>query len=140
MKKTIGAFEKVSFPDFELLNIVAKIDTGATSGSLHATNIKRVKLATGESAVRFRPYGNRPAVIASSFVYKMVRSSNGESSMRYVIPTTVVIQGVQYPIEISLADRTLMKKGVLIGRRFLRSHGFIVDPKRGTKYRGEVTI
>jgi hypothetical protein len=58
--------------------------------------------------------------------------------MRYVVPTTVVIEGVQYPIEVSLADRTLMKKGVLIGRRFLRSHGFIVDPKRGTKYRGEV--
>ena len=138
MKKIIGSFEKVSFPDFGLFNIVAKIDTGATSGSLHATHIKKVKLATGGTAVRFKPYGTRPAVIASSFDYKMVRSSNGESSMRYVIPTTVIIEGVQYPIEISLADRTLMKKGVLLGRRFLRSHGFIVDPKRGTKYRGEV--
>jgi hypothetical protein len=138
MKKTIGAFAKVSFPDFGLNNIVAKIDTGAASGALHATHIKRIKLATGESAVRFRPYGSKPSVIVSSYQYKMVRSSNGESSMRYVVPTTVVIAGVQYPIEVSLADRTLMKKGVLIGRRFLRSHGFIVDPKRGTKYRGEV--
>lgn len=138
MKKIIGSFEKVSFPDFGLHNIIAKIDTGATSGSLHATHIKKTKLATGETAVRFRPYGTKPSVIASSFVYKMVRSSNGISSMRYVVPTTVVIEGVQYPIEISLTDRTLMKKGVLIGRRFLRSHGFIVDPKRGTKYRGEV--
>jgi hypothetical protein len=138
MRKTIGAFEKVSFPDFALHNVIAKIDTGATSGSLHATHIKRIKLATGETAVRFRPYGTKPPVVVSSFQYKSVRSSNGVVSMRFVIPTTIIIEGVQYPIEVSLADRTLMKKGVLIGRRFLRSHGFIVDPKRGTRYRGEV--
>ena len=138
MKKTVGAFEKVSFPDFGLHKVIAKIDTGATSGSLHATNIKKVKLPTGETAVRFKPYGTKPMVTASSFQFKMVRSSNGESSMRYIVPTTIIIEGVQYPIEISLADRTLMKKGVLIGRRFLRSHGFIVDPTKGTRYRGEV--
>jgi hypothetical protein len=138
MKKVIGAFEKVSFPDFGLINIVAKVDTGATSGSLHATQIKEVKLPTGKTAVRFKPYGRSPAITASSFQQRMVTSSNGQSSMRYVIRTTVVIEKVQYPIEISLADRTLMKKGVLIGRRFLRSHGFIVDPEKGSAYRGEV--
>jgi len=70
MKKVIGSFEKVSFPDFGLHNVIAKIDTGAASGSLHATDIKKVKLATGALAVKFRPYGTRPPVIASSFVYK----------------------------------------------------------------------
>jgi hypothetical protein len=138
MKKVIGAFEKVSFPDFGLFDVVAKIDTGATSGSLHATHIREVKLLTGETAIKFKPYGRKPTITASSFQLKMIRSSNGESSMRYVIPTTIVIEGVQYPIEVSLADRALMKKGVLVGRKFLRSHGFIVDPKRGTRYRGEV--
>jgi hypothetical protein len=138
MKKTIGAFEKVNFPDFGLFNVVAKIDTGATSGSIHATNIKKVRLTTGENGVKFKPYGNQPAVTVSSFKYKMVRSSNGEASMRYIVPTTVVLEGVQYPIEVSLADRSHMKKGVLIGRRFLRRHGFIVDPVKGTRYRGEV--
>ena len=66
MKKIIGSFEKVSFPDFGLNNIVAKIDTGATSGALHATHIRRVKLATGETAVRFRPSSvNEPALTRS---------------------------------------------------------------------------
>jgi hypothetical protein len=138
VKKMIGAFEKISFPDFGLIDVVAKIDTGATSGSLHATHIREVDLPTGERAVRFKPYGERPYVTVSSFEQRMITSSNGISSLRYVVPTTVIIEGVQYPIEISLADRSLMKKGVLIGRKFLRGHGFIVDPEKGTEYRGEV--
>ncbi len=138
MKKVIGTFEKVSFPDFGIKNVVAKIDTGATSGSVHATKIKEITLETGERAVRFRPFGRKRSVIVSSFELREVRSSNGATSLRYVVPTTVVIEGVQYPINVSLADRTLMKKGVLIGRRFLRQHGFLVDSTKGTKYRGHV--
>jgi hypothetical protein len=138
MKQVIGSFEKVSFPDFDLINVVAKVDTGATSGAIHATNIRQVKLSTGEKAVKFKPYGDRAEVKVSSFSLKEIRSSNGLSDMRYVVPTTIVIKGVQYPIEVSLSDRSAMKKGVLIGRKFLRKHGFIVDVKRGTKYRGEV--
>ena len=138
MRKVIGSFEKVSFPDFGVIDVIAKVDTGATSGSLHATHIKEVTLSTGEKAIRFRPYGIKPSVTVSAYAHKWVRSSNGESAMRYVVPTSIVIKGVHYPIEVSLADRTLMKKGVLVGRRFLRRHGFIVDVKKGTKYRGEV--
>jgi hypothetical protein len=138
MKKTIGAFEKVSFPDFGLFDVIAKVDTGATSGSLHATRIKEINLPTGEKALSFVPYGRKKRVLVNSFSLKEVRSSNGVSSLRYFIPTTIEIEGVQYFIEVSLADRTLMKKAVLVGRRFLRSHGFIVDPKRGTKYRYDV--
>jgi hypothetical protein len=138
MKRVIGSFEKVSFPDFGLFDVVAKIDTGAVSGAVHATNIREITLETGEKAVKFRPFGKKPEVAVNSFVYKNVRSSNGISSMRYIIPTTVVIKGVQYPINVSLADRTLMTKGVLIGRKFLRQHGFIVDTSKGTKYRDEI--
>lgn len=138
MKKVIGAFEKVSFPDFGLFDVVAKIDTGATSGSLHATRIKEIVLPTGEQALQFLPYGRKKRVTVNSFSLKEVRSSNGASSLRYFVPTTIEVGGVQYPIEVSLADRTLMKKAVLVGRQFLRSHGFIVDPEKGSEYRGEV--
>jgi hypothetical protein len=138
MNKVIGAFEKVSFPDFGLIEVVAKIDTGATSGSLHATRIKIVSLPTGEKALKFLPYGRKKSVIVNSYELREVRSSNGVSTLRYFVPTTIVIEGVQYPIEVSLADRTLMKKAVLVGRAFLRSHGFIVDPTKGNKYRYDV--
>lgn len=136
--KTIGSFERVSFPDFNLKEIIAKIDTGATSGVVHATDINEIVLPTGKTAISFKPYGKNPSVTVARFSVKEIRSSNGISELRYIIPTTVVIEGIQYQIMISLADRSAMKKGVLIGRKFLRKHGFIVDVKKGTKYRGEV--
>lgn len=137
MKKIIGAFEKISFPDFGLIDIAAKIDTGAMSGSMHATSIREVKLPTGETAIRFKPYGKN-TVTVSSFTLKYVKSSNGQRELRYIVPSTIEIRGVQYPIQISLADRTPMKFGTLIGRRFLRQHGFIVDLTKGKKYLDEV--
>lgn len=138
MKKlnVIGPFEKVSFPVFGLFDVVAKIDTGAYSGAVHATEIEEINLPTGESAVAFRPFGKGPKVLVNSFEQSLVRSSNGQSAMRYIIPTTLEIQNVQYQIKISLADRSMMKNGVLIGQRFLKSHGFIVDVTRGSKYGG----
>jgi hypothetical protein len=138
MNKVIGAFEKVSFPDFGLFDVVAKIDTGATSGSLHATKIKEIDLPTGEKGLKFLPYGRKKRIVVNSFELREVRSSNGVSNLRYFVPTTIEIEGVQYPIEVSLADRTLMKKAVLIGRAFLRSHGFVVDPTKGNQYRYDV--
>jgi len=136
--KVVGAFENVSFPDFGIFDVVAKVDTGALSGALHATAIHEVDLPTGQKAVSFLPYGHEPRVEVADFHKKMVKSSNGTTEERYVISTIVVIRDVQYPIHISLSDRSNMMKGVLIGRRFLRAHGFLVDANEGSQYRYEV--
>ncbi len=136
--RTIGAFEKVSFPDFGIIDVVAKVDTGAYSGALHASSIKEVKLPTGKTAVSFLPFGREPRANVGKYEKKYVKSSNGSSELRYVIATTITIRGVQYPINISLSDRTSMMKGVLLGRRFLRQHGFLVDAALGGEYRYDV--
>lgn len=140
MKKTIGAFEKVSFPNFGLFDVVAKIDTGAYSGTIHASNIREVVIkSTGAKALRFHPFGLPKSVKSTAYHRKKVKSSNGDVSVRYVIQTTIELEGVQYPIHITLADRSSMKKKVLIGRRFLRKHGFLVDTTKGTQYRFHTT-
>jgi hypothetical protein len=138
MQKVISAFEKVSFPDLGIFDVVAKVDTGALSGALHATRIKEVKLRTGEMAVSFLPFGKKPQMEVVGFQKKEIRSSNGIIQERYIVPTVVVIEGAHYPINISLSDRSQMMKGVLLGRNFLREHGFLVDANGGSQYRYEV--
>jgi hypothetical protein len=138
MKRTIGAFEKVSFPDLGIYNVIVKVDTGALTGALHASEISEVELPTREKALSFIPYGQTKNVLLTAFRHKMVRSSNGKNELRYIISTTIVLKGVHYPINISLTDRSQMMKAALIGRRFLRRHGFLVDPKKGIKYRYKV--
>jgi hypothetical protein len=137
-QRIVGAFEKVSFPDFGIFDVVAKIDTGALSGALHATGIKEVDLPTGEKAVSFLPYGKKTRVKVANFHRSTVKSSNGTIEERYVVPTTIIIRKVQYPIHISLTNRSQMMKGVLVGRRFLRAHGFLVDSNGGSQYRYQV--
>ena len=58
---------------------------------------------------------------------KMVKSSFGAVEQRFIIKTIIVIFDQEYPIELSLSERSDMKFPILIGRKFLKKQ-FIVDP------------
>lgn len=131
----IGSFEKVSFPTLGIKGVVAKIDTGAYSGALHATGIKELRVGN-DLVLQFYPCGNKALKTrVKKFIRKPVKSSNGIAEERYVIRTKLDIRGEIYPITISLANRKSMKNEILIGRRFLLGHGFIVDVSKGSQYR-----
>jgi hypothetical protein len=135
-RKLLGCLELVSFPQFGVGEVVAKIDTGAYSGALHATHINEVTTGQGIKALEFYPLGKKSLKTAViQYRQKPITSSNGVVEMRYVISTTILISGVTYPLLISLSDRTAMKRPVLIGRQFLHRHGFLVDVRRGNQYR-----
>ncbi len=133
MKKVLGRFERVSFPEFGMDKVVAKIDTGAFTGALHATKIHE----EDENEVRilyFSPF-DHPEIVyqTTNFERGIVRSSNGKSETRYFIETGIVIQGDRYAVTLTLADRSEMKYPVLIGRRFLHANEFIVDVSVGNR-------
>lgn len=133
--KFIGGFELVSFPDFGNNQTVAKIDTGAYSGTLHATDIREITHKDGSKSLEFHPLGvSRNKTTVDEFKLKQIRSSNGQLETRYVVTTKIILQDQEYPITISLADRSAMMKSVLIGRQFLRRHHFVVDVRKGTQY------
>lgn len=129
-KKVIGAFEKVSFPEFGINNVVAKIDTGAYTGALHATNIREEEQAN-RMVIHFSPFDQPEKLFTSEDYYvKHVKSSNGHREKRYVIYTDIELDGETYQILLTLADRSEMKWPVLIGRRFMRSNHLLVDVTR----------
>lgn len=127
MKKVLGRFEKVSFPEFGMDNVVAKIDTGAFTGALHATKVHEEE-ENGAQVLFFSPF-DHPEIVYQTTNYErgIVRSSNGTSESRYFIETGVKIRGNRYAVTLTLADRSEMKHPVLIGRRFLHANEFIVD-------------
>lgn len=127
MKKVLGTFEKVSFPEFGMDDVIAKIDTGAFTGALHATKVHEEK-KDGVHVLYFSPF-DHPEIVyqTTNFERGLVRSSNGVSEVRYFIETGVIVQGGRYTVTLSLADRSEMKYPVLIGRRFLHANEFVVD-------------
>lgn len=134
MKKIIGKFEQVTFPEFGIDAVVAKIDTGAYSGALHATKIRETK--DGDKTVlQFAPFDHPETVIMTEH-YKVghVKSSNGHADERYYINTTVCIHGKEYPVNITLSDRSSMKYAVLLGRKFLMQNNFLVDVSIDNRY------
>jgi hypothetical protein len=126
----VGSIELVSFPEFNMSDVPAKIDTGADTGALHCTKIEEIGKGKS-STLRFSPFDHPEITIeAKEFITKHVRSSNGDASVRYFITTTIHLQGKDFPIQISLADRTEMKWPMLIGKRFLQDNNFLVDVSR----------
>lgn len=130
---TLGAFEKVRFPQLGGIEVLAKIDTGAYLGALHCRKVY-VEGTKDSKVLHFVPFDNpETEIITADFFKKRVKSSNGVAQNRYVITTTIVIKGKTYDISISLADRSEMRWPVLIGRKFLRTNLFLVDVNRARK-------
>ncbi|WP_437194533.1 ATP-dependent zinc protease family protein [Planctomicrobium sp. SH527] len=129
--KVIGWREWVSLPALGVDAIKAKIDTGATTSSLHAFEIERFRRKRMDY-VRFRIHpkqlNNQLVVAAEAPLIEMrtVRSSNGHESERPVIRTLLQIFEEIWEIELTLANRDQMGFRMLLGRQALRER-FLVD-------------
>ncbi|WP_163849613.1 30S ribosomal protein S6--L-glutamate ligase [Pseudooceanicola aestuarii] len=130
-----GWEEWLSLPDLGLPALKAKVDTGARTSALHATEIESFGSAA-QPRVRFmvHPIPGRDdlAIPCSARIVdrREVTSSNGEAEMRYVIETTLEIGGRAWPIEVTLTDRRGMQSHMLLGRQALGDHVSIVPSER----------
>lgn len=130
----IGWREWVSLPDLGIPFIKSKVDTGAKSSSLHALQLETY-MRDGEEYIRFLvpPYqrSERGAVRCDLPLHdrRVVRSSSGDASERYVIQTTVRWKGRSWLVDVTLANRTKMAFRMLLGRETLRGR-VLVDSDR----------
>ena len=131
----IGRRTFASLPDLGVQRIVAKIDTGAYTSSIHAENIQVSQNAKGEETLSFDIFpgdkvkmfnGRQQRVTTNDFFTKLVTSSSGHATRRYAIRTTLTIEGRTFRTALTLTDRSVMGHPLLIGRVTLRSR-FLVN-------------
>lgn len=124
----------VDFPEFGLENIAVKTDTGAYSSSIHCHLIEET-IIDFKKVIQFRLLDpshtdyNEKSFYTENYSIKTIKNSFGTAEDRYVIETTIVLFGNEYPIKLSLSERGDMKYPVLLGRELL-SKRFNVDTDR----------
>jgi hypothetical protein len=128
----IGWRERLAIPEWGVRRIKAKIDTGARTSALHAAEISYFTDGQQEM-VQFKVYPlqrtlrKEVLVTAPLIDRRLVRSSSGAAEVRPVVRTYVELMGVCWPVEITLARRSLMGFRMLLGREAMWDR-FIVDP------------
>ncbi|XKE46580.1 RimK/LysX family protein [Halomonas organivorans] len=131
-KAVIGRREMVALPELGLI-LCAKADTGARTSALHAEDIESYE-EDGHLWVSFTTRGGGPSSPAHVFRLHLhdrrrVTSSNGQAEWRYVIRTPMRLGELEFPVELTLADRRNMRHPMLLGRRALRR--LLVAPGAG---------
>lgn len=138
---TIGSKTLVDFPQFDLNNIPAKVDTGADVSSIWASQIKE------RSGVLYFKLFDKTSRFYTSNVIKTkdytitsIKNSFGVSELRHKVRFSIVINGQTIRARFTLSDRSRNQYPVLIGRRTL--HGkFVVDvTKDNRRVNSEVLV
>ena len=129
----IGLREWIALPELGLAGLRAKIDTGAATSTLHASDIEPFE-RDGQPWLRFtahlgsrvqRQHRLREAPLVS---VKTIRSSTGHTQTRYVIRTDLVLGDRHWPVEFTLACRRSMRYRVLLGAKALIAGQLVVNP------------
>jgi hypothetical protein len=125
---TIGTSERVSFPKLDIFGVPAKIDTGADSSAIWATNIQE----TADGRLSFAMFGPGSHLYTgimieiATFRLVMVKNSFGVAEPRYKVRLLIQIGDRKISAWFTLADRAGMRYPVLLGRRLLKGK-FVVD-------------
>lgn len=130
-RKIIGRADRIDLPELGFLGVPAKVDTGAKTSAIWASNIterdgglaftlfdESYTLYTGEE------------IFVPRFARVVVASSIGAEQGRYKVVFLAKLRGKKIRASFTLADRSKQAYPVLIGRNVLRGK-FLVDVKSG---------
>jgi hypothetical protein len=130
-KKVINSTDMIELIDLNSLRLQARIDTGATSSTIHAEEItvlekdqnKRVQFYVRDDQ------NNKHGPFQSTLLDQVkVKSSNSGVSRRLVVELKIRIHGHIQAARFTLFDRSKMSYRVLIGRDLLQAGNFLVNP------------
>jgi len=124
---TIGSKTLISFPEEGIFDVPAKIDTGADSSSVWASNIEEK-----DGILRFvlfdekSPLYTGRIIQTTKFTQSRIKNSFGNVELRYKVALLLSINGTKVRAQVTLADRKRNTYPILIGRRTLKGR-FVVD-------------
>ena len=122
----LGWREWVTLPSHNDFKLKAKIDTGARSSSIHATNIQIYQKGKIER-VKFQIFQSKSFLNMNTKLvsYKKIKSSFGETEVRPVIHLKIQFVSEVWVTEITLAQRSGLTYPMLIGRNTLNKKHII---------------
>lgn len=127
----LGWREWLSLPDLGIVQVRAKVDTGARSSALHVME-QQVFERDGVEYVHFQLDSGAPGAApqhaqAKVFDRRRVTDSGGHVSERIFIRTRLHLAGKSWVAEVNLTQRKNMLFPMLLGRTALAGR-FLVDP------------
>ncbi|MEN8956900.1 MAG: RimK/LysX family protein [Flavobacteriales bacterium] len=131
-KKIIGREEWCSFPQLHIPAINARVDSGAKTSSIQASEVEIIE-KKGEKWARFTVVPlednieNKIICEAKLVGQKMIKSSSGIAEERYIIQAELTLGEDTFEIELSLANRNTMKFKMLLGRQAM-SGRYLINP------------
>jgi hypothetical protein len=128
-REVLGWVEYVEF-ERPRVRLKAKLDTGATTSSLNAVNLRRFRRG-GVSWARFEVLdpdeeGNRFTFESPVVRTARIRRHDGLIQQRPVVKLAMCLGHVMLVRQFTLIDRSDFNYQVLVGRNFLRGH-IVVD-------------
>jgi hypothetical protein len=127
-RRIVGWLERVKICP-ENLSLRAKMDTGAKTSSLNASNIKEFK-RQGQKWIRFNVVdrrGKTKTVEKKLSKFVKIKEHNTEAVERPAVQLGICVGNIYKEVEVNLTDRSVFNYPMLIGRNFLKGT-FIVDP------------
>lgn len=113
--------------------VKAKLDTGAKTSSIHATNIESFKI-NEEKWVRFtlslvdsKENRHKINIEKPRSRKTSIKNHDGSPDKRYVVELQICFNGRTFTTEFTLADRSEYIYDVLLGRQFLKNVA-VIDP------------
>jgi len=132
-KLKAGALELCALPELGIENLHIRVDSGAATSSLHVDNIQEFT-RNGRNWVSFdlHPDVHNVEKVTRTTVRikgrKKVKSSSADTEKRVVITTPIQLGGREWPIKLTLTDRSEMTYLMLLGREAMAGR-IIVDPE-----------